>query len=889
MQFSNLNSEWRLLSYSNKFSFSLFCVGLDLKLNMSSQRPLRPRSLSQTDALLDFNVYFPTSDQQQPRHRQTASRFYKYLLQENYDKYIKPQMNEIREHHRILFNFQTLKQDADALNTHPDPSKHICSGPFYKFFIQRPALLISLLSCAAAHCYFTFSQNTHTHNTGKEEMQPEQATHFTTQKYPKHSRFKITARIINFDKINCLKDLKSHSIEKYVVIRGTVIRIGTIKPLVLSIDYQCVRCGGSSTYEFPDGKINPVTGCPSATNTRCKSKNSRPLHDTAKCIDHQKIRVQELSTDETGGRVPRTIDIELTEDLVDQCVPGDVVTVGGIVRATKCESTTKDNKRTLYQLYIKANSIVGIGSNSTADEEDENSKLGVVEFTRKDYMFINKLVNEPHVFRLLVNSVCPSIFGHEIVKAGLLLSMVGGNTKLIGNSGLATNKTAHSPNKDNDGDSKMADINESGLHIRGDIHMLIVGDPGLGKSQMLRAVARIAPRGVYVSGNTTSIAGLTVTMVRDGGDHALEAGALVMGDQGVCCIDEFDKMGNQHSALLEAMEQQSISIAKSGMVCTLSARTSVIAAANPCGGHYDASKTISENIKMSAPLLSRFDLLFLLLDKPDTKHDQRLSDHVMRMLRKHAFDPNGNNSIKRNNNNNNNNNNAKCPPSPRRIRDVNQIGGHSQSELKRRSKNQRAQSLQSRLELSHVEYKTKSYEPIPESLLRKYIVYVRKYCHPKMTSSAKKVLLNFYLELRKQHQQIDSTPITTRQLESLIRLAEARAKVELRLVITEDDACDVVEIMRASLYDVMENEKGKVDFKRSKGASMPKLQKEFKKVLQIASRDQRKNRFTVAELRDIMTYNNFPADKHDKLILLSNRNGTLLQKNSGAEYEFCAV
>eukprot|EP01084_Bolivina_argentea_P083976 151985_1 len=345
-----------------------------------------------------------------------------------------------------------------------------------------------------------------------------------------------------------------------------------------------------------------------------------------------------------------------------------------------------------------------------------------------------------------------------------------------------------------------------------------------------------------------------------------------MGDQGVCCIDEFDKMGAQHSALLEAMEQQSISIAKSGMVCTLSARTSVIAAANPCGGHYDASKTISENIKMSAPLLSRFDLLFLLLDKPDIKHDQRLSEHVMRMLRKHKFDPN--------------NNKPKCPPSPRRIRDIDQIGGHTQEE---KNKKKYTQTLQQRLEISYNEYKTQSYQPIPESLLRKYIVYARKYCHPKMTSSAKKVLLNFYLELRKEHQQVDSTPITTRQLESLIRLAEARAKVELRVVITETDARDVVEIMRSSLYDVMIDECGKVDFKRSKGASMPKMQKEFKKILQIACREQYKSRFTVSELTDLMTNHNFPMDKHSKLVRLMNQNGTLLQKKGGTEYEFSAA
>lgn len=865
---------------------------------MSSQRPLR--HMSDMEALIDYNLYLSDFGESQGIES-TTTRWYIHF-RDKYEKYIRPQLKEINDNHRILINYQHLVNDANILNQ--DSRTKVCHGPFDKFIIQKPGLVVAMISCAVASCYFRSGIG------GRMNMRIKSDTNIYTQNskptlqtfrhYRKSMRFKINARIVNFDFVNSLKELKSHSIERFVVIRGTVIRIGLIKPLVVSMDYQCRRCSGTSNFEFLDGKIVPVVDCPSANNLRCKAKNPRPLTNTAKCIDFQKIRIQELSTDEnTGGRVPRHVDVELTEDLVDSCVPGDVVTVGGIVRATKCETQTTNSNQTLYQLYLKANSVIGIGKSMNPDEnddddnklQDQNNKLGVVEFTEKDYSFINKLCNEKDAFRQVVNSICPSIYGHEIVKAGLLLAMVGGNTKTIGNSGLTANKSELIQAKKNDkklnkkkqlnkgrekqfdidGDAKMKMNIDTGLQIRGDIHMLIVGDPGLGKSQMLRAIARIAPRGVYVSGNTTSIAGLTVTMVRDGGDHALEAGALVMGDQGVCCIDEFDKMGNQHSALLEAMEQQSISIAKSGMVCTLSARTSVIAAANPLGGHYDISKTIQENIKMSGPLLSRFDLLFLLLDKSDQTHDSRLSRHVLGMLDQYRFGSN--------------NNNTNCPRSPRRLRDMQQIGGFMDE--RRRKKNKK--TLQEKLQISFKDFKNNHFEPIPEDLLRKYIVYARKFCHPKMTASAKKVLLNFYLTLRKNHQTIDSTPITTRQLESLIRLSEARAKIELRHIITEDDAEDVIEIMRASLYDMAVDEGGYVDFKRMKGCSMQKLILHFKNLLWDVCKKNNKNRFTSNELNDILRQNNFPIDKHGKILNLCNLNGTLLTKAGGLEYEFPAA
>jgi DNA helicase MCM8 len=306
------------------------------------------------------------------------------------------------------------------------------------------------------------------------------------------------------------------------------------------------------------------------------------------------------------GRVPRTVECELTEDLVDSCVPGDVVTVAGTVKAQTPEQDKnfrgKDKSKALFVLYIDANAI------DNAKNVD-NGKVELMNFQIKELFAIQEISNEPNIFRLIVQSICPGIYGNELVKAGLALCLFGGCQK------------------------NFLSGQEKSLAIRGDPHILIVGDPGLGKSQMLTAINNIAPRSVYVCGSYSSTTGLTVTLLKEAGsgDYALEAGALVLGDQGCCCIDEFDKMASEHEALFEAMEQQSISIAKAGIVCTLPARTSVIAAANPVGGHYNRAKTVCENLKMNAALLSRFDLIFILLDKPDEERDHMLSEHVMQM------------------------------------------------------------------------------------------------------------------------------------------------------------------------------------------------------------------------------------------------------------------
>lgn len=530
----------------------------------------------------------------------------------------------------------------------------------------------------------------------------------------------IQARITNFEPAIPLKNLKSCYWGKFVAIHGTVIRVSNVKPLVKKMAFSCNLCSQTQVVHLTDGKYSIPTQC-SSVDCRGKSftpERSSPMTET---IDWQTIKVQEIMDDDQreSGRIPRTVECELTADLVDSCVPGDMVTVTGIVKATGTEENrNKSNKdKCMFLLYLHVNAMNNNKGGTGATEQTSGLAM---EFSIKELYAIQEIQAQKNLFRLIVGSLCPSIYGHEMVKAGLVLGLFGGTQRYL-----------------ND---------KNRIPVRGNPHILVVGDPGLGKSQMLQAVSNVAPRGVYVCGNATSTSGLTVTLSKEGssGDYSLEAGALVLGDQGCCCIDEFDKMGSQHQALLEAMEQQSISIAKAGVVCSLPARTSILAAANPVGGHYNKAKTVSENLKMGSALLSRFDLVFILLDKPDEEMDCMLSEHVMALHagKKSAFG---------------------VVTARRRSREES-----SSDEDEMRRQWEADKPLSERLKIGRNE----EFDAIPSQLLRKYVGYARTYVHPKLTPAAAEVLQNFYLDLRQQHHSADSTPITIRQLESLIRLTQ---------------------------------------------------------------------------------------------------------------------
>uniref|UniRef100_A0A8C5MX76 Cardiolipin synthase (CMP-forming) n=1 Tax=Leptobrachium leishanense TaxID=445787 RepID=A0A8C5MX76_9ANUR len=691
--------------------------------------------------------------------------------------------DEIERKGSILVDYKELLQDCDITSGFPLSSE----------LRDMPEKILDCMGLAI-HQVLTKDLERHAVDLQAQEGLPSQEAPIVNVPY-------IHSRVYNYEPQTPLKNLKANLYGKYVAIRGTVVRVSNIKPLCTKMAFSCNMCGDVQSLPLPDGKYTVPTKClvPECRGRSFTAKRSSPLTVT---VDWQSIKIQELMSEDhrEAGRIPRTVECELIQDLVDSCVPGDMVTVNGIVKVSNTRDGNFKNKnnKCMFLLYIEANSVSNSKGQKSKNAEDGASHRVSLDFSLKDLYAIQEIQAQENLLKLIVNSLCPTIYGHEIVKAGLSLALFGGCQKYV--------------------DDK------NRIPVRGDPHILVVGDPGLGKSQMLQAVCNVAPRGVYVCGNTTTASGLTVTLSRDSatGDFSLEAGALVLGDQGICGIDEFDKMGNQHQALLEAMEQQSISLAKAGIVCSLPARTSIIAAANPVGGHYNKGKTVSENLKMGSALLSRFDLVFILLDTPNEDHDHFLSEHVMAMR-------SGAKEI---------------------VRSANVTREDTQESNGSVLEAPSERPLRERLKLNRGEH----FDALPHQLLRKYIGYARQYVHPQLAPEAARVLQDFYLELRKQNQGIDGTPITTRQLESLIRLTEGRSRLELREVATKEDAEEVVQIMKYSLLGTYSDEFGNLDFNRSQhgsGMSNRSQAKKFVSALNRIAERTYNNLFEFQRLRQI--------------------------------------
>ncbi|KAH8035323.1 hypothetical protein HPB51_004564 [Rhipicephalus microplus] len=611
----------------------------------------------------------------------------------------------------------------------------------------------------------------------------------------------LTVRIAGFGPLTPLRDVRSMTCGRMVAVRGTVVRASEVKPQYRAIGFSCSGCGAEQSVVQPGGYFTAPTCC---SERGCRSRI---------------FQEQESDEGTEGGRIPRIIDCELTDDLVGSAVPGDMVTVTGVVELARCDNPSGSTGP--VDCYLVANHILGEQREPAGTTTPSGPDLG-----RQDYYAIEAIHDKPDLFRLLVNSLCPAIYGHEIVKAGLLLALFGGVRRY-------SDDPDHVP-------------------VRGDPHVLVVGDPGLGKSQLLHACARVAPRGVFVCGNTASIAGLTVSVGRgSAGEASLEAGALVLADRGCCCIDELDKMSTAQGALLEAMEQQCVSIAKAELTVSLPARAGVLAAANPVGGHYNRAKTVAENLRMGNALLSRFDLVFILLDQPNADLDRRLSEHVMAMHLKKS------NSL------------SSCQQLLESASDT-QVSAIFQTPEPSNSLAQRLRGPMS--------------DPIPAPLLRKYITYARQYVQPTLSTECAAHLQKFYLHLRGVR-QADSVPITTRQLESLIRLTQARARLELREECTAQDALDVIELMKHSIADTQSDGMGSVDFRRSQhGSGMSKPAQARALVSALTKESQRTgNRiFTTSELRTVAEHRCGILSSSVRVVVDAlNDQGFLLKKGSG--------
>lgn len=390
-----------------------------------------------------------------------------------------------------------------------------------------------------------------------------------------------------------VRDIRGAHLGKLITLRGIVTRVSEVKPFLQVEAVACDVCGAEIFTEITSRSYLPTTYCTSKTCTMNKVKSPvYPQNRASKFVPFQEVKIQEMADQVPIGHIPRTLTIHLYGTLTRSMNPGDVVEVGGIFLPIPFTGMQAVRAGLLTDTFLEVHAVKQL-----------KKQYQYMELTPEIARAISDIKMDGALYTRLAHSIAPEIYGHEDVKKALLLLLVGGVTK------------------------QMSD----GMKIRGDINICLMGDPGVAKSQLLKYISKVAPRGVYTTGRGSSGVGLTAAVMRDPvtDEMVLEGGALVLADNGIACIDEFDKMEeSDRTAIHEVMEQQTISISKAGITTTLNARTAILAAANPLYGRYNPKVSPVDNINLPAALLSRFDVLFLILDVPSRDQDERLASHV---------------------------------------------------------------------------------------------------------------------------------------------------------------------------------------------------------------------------------------------------------------------
>lgn len=581
---------------------------------------------------------------------------------------------------------------------------------------------------------------------------------------PSNSLPNVNVQPHSLESSSALRDLSPTDIKKMVSVRGMVTRVGPLEPDLELAQFRCQQCKFEpEPVQAEGGRLTEPRKC-----SNCNATGSLELvHNRSRYHARQVVKLQEAPEAVPEGETPHTVTMCSYDALVDGVKPGDRVEVTGRYCAQSVRVSEKQRTlRAIYRTYIDAmhyktkhspSAISTLGSDASASGNHGLSDERV--------RMVQSVAQQPGVYDRLVASLAPSIWEMEDVKKGVLCQLFGGNSKALG--------------KGQQSDARGTEQGESsGKTFRGDLNVLLVGDPGVSKSQLLSHVHSIAPRGIFTSGRGSSAVGLTayVTKDPDSKQMVLESGALVLSDRGVCCIDEFDKMSESARACLhEVMEQQTVSVAKAGIIATLNARTSVLACANPVESRYNPRKSVVDNIHLPPTLLSRFDLIYLMLDRPEERKDRKLAQHLFRL---HMHGGPGDISS--------------------------QNGGISQS------------------------------------LLADYIAYARHCVFPELGQNARARLVDGYMEMRQlgglsgrsgSSASASAVTATPRQLESLIRISEALARAELRDEVLESDVDEAIRLVKVALQQAaVDPRTGMVDLDKLYTGQSAKEREEVQKV-----------------------------------------------------------